>query len=995
MTRNGGFGGEENKEAIKAQISEMVGFDIRIGGDISYTILPRPNIVIYDIDIADKESGESIIKAGRLFAAVDITDILQGRVRVNSVVLTDGNLNLGAVLGESEGGSGGTQNLRRFVRENLFSAMALRNFTSTYKDKSFDRINMYIQSLGSTGLTVAGSLRFMEGTVNDMVAFVTWDDQDNLSSGLRFSYSQRRDNFSANIVYSDKDEIKTLSGTLRLSTINLTRFVNSVNPDLVLPKQQVFSSRLEMSADIRTSENAIVFSDGTFESEETSGTWSMTLPFDVDTNNDIVFEPENTRLNADFATLRLGKFVTVPRTDLAREPETLFETGDNPKIFRLFEIASISLKAKNFIMPRRSLTNFALNTSPIRGGQLERVKAEAGVRVDRITYTDNRSSMDATGTIARRKDGMAFAANIRTMPSFPFANPIFKNVTVSNLRGHLLMDGDRFSLKDYSFNIGGSAFSGNTIERDGAKTSFDITSPAVDIARFATDPVDLNLILSKLALIKGHNVTMDAKIGDLKMGDSRLGNFTLAASYIDDDLRVTRVEFNDGESTNRISGNLNNINDDTGEFENFTYVVTSNSRQRVTIPIVQNNFIDRIIKSGVNTVNIQMDGRAENPNINIAAESGNIKVRVQGHLQDKASNYKIDFTHDELKGFMFAGGYISAEMLDFIYDGIPFHVTAQIQDGRAQNLRIDIDGNVFTGEADERGATLDINGFDIRTIFKKLPSNEAWVNMLLRIIGTSRHDIHIMAREAMNYDNVMYRDFEFDLVAGKTPGRLRFGLEHGGARMNIESEVVGGQAFDGTFSLKDYNIGEPLSTNGLMDIKSGKLKLDMKFTASGGNMNQILAGLSGNFSAHIENGGIKGISSQPDQLRNITDLANITTNNIMYVFENSFAGGELSFQNLAVEGQMQSAAISNAKVRIEADNLTAVGTLAFNIISKAVELAAVFELRGLSPDNVDINYTANGFINNLQTKIDATNSIGRINIPFLQRRKREMASPAS
>ncbi|MDR3126456.1 MAG: hypothetical protein LBT92_02385 [Rickettsiales bacterium] len=976
---------DQNKDRVTGIVERAFGLDIRVNGEVSYAILPTPSIIVNEIEIMDKDA--VIASARRMYAEIKIMELVSGNLTVESIILGDGSLDLAAVT------ASGSSELKNFFRGNMFKSLVLRNFSCEYKGETFDRINLFVHGLPNQGVSLAGALRYMNGSINDLVGYVTWDDQDNLAAGAKFGYSSKRDSISADLTYSDKDEIKTVGGTLRLSTTSLSKFIQTINKDWVLPRQQVFSSRLEVGASIKTTENAIVFSDGTISSEETVGTWSATLPFDLDDDGSIVLIPSATTIKADFQTIRLAKFITMPKADIIKEIESLFKTGDNPKIFDLFESATVGLTAGNMILPKRTLTGFALNTSPLREADRKRHSAERGILVERMTYRDNKTGMDASGVVIDRGDTVGIVADIRSAPMFGFANPMFKNINVSNLKGSMVLDGDRFSLKDYSFGIYSSVFSGKSIEREGDRVVFDVESPMVDLGRFASEDIDLALVLSKLSSVRGGDVSMGARVGELRLDERTVySDFVMDAVYKGDDLEIRRMDFSEGQSLNRISGNLSNITGESGEFENFRYTVSSKSKQRVAIPIVKNNFIDRIIKNGVTSVNIQMDGAADNPNSNISAEAGDVKIRVDGKLQDSSSKYRIDFTHGELKGFLFSNGYLGAEMLDYIYDAIPFRITADVEKGRLNNLVVEAKGNRFVGSADQNGAKLGIARFDIRQIFKKMKDDEAYINMILKFIRSSRYSLRISSPAAMNYDGDRYDDLEFDLSVARNPGAFKFSFRKGGMTAKVDVEVANGHVFDGALSVSDYKIPPDMMKNSLMDLRSGSMRGAMKFSTEGLNLNQVLGSLGGDFDIVVEDGEIGGISGQQGQLGNILDLANITTNNIMYVFENSFKSGRLPFSRLSLKGKMRSANVEDAAVELVSRGMSAAGALAFNVISRAIGVKALFTIEGLSPGAIGVKYSAEGFINNLESKVDPSEAVGRINIPYLQKKKRERAA---
>ena len=97
------------------------------------------------------------------------------------------------------------------------------------------------------------------------------------------------------------------------------------------------------------------------------------------------------------------------------------------------------------------------------------------------------------------------------------------------------------------------------------------------------------------------------------------------------------------------------------------------------------------------------------------------------------------------------------------------------------------------------------------------------------------------------------------------------------------------------------------------------IKLDFK--TDGLNMYQLTSNLSGNFNANIKNGTIKGISDYNQILYNIVELANITTNNILYILENSFKSGTLNFSDLTVSGKINNAEVTKAAFTLNSLNM--------------------------------------------------------------------------
>ena len=170
------------------------------------------------------------------------------------------------------------------------------------------------------------------------------------------------------------------------------------------------------------------------------------------------------------------------------------------------------------------------------------------------------------------------------------------------------------------------------------------------------------------------------------------------------------------------------------------------------------------------------------------------------------------------------------------------------------------------------------------------------------------------------------------------------------------------------------------------------MDITLNYKTDGLNMYQLTSNLGGDFNATVTNGTVKGISGYNQILYNIVELANITTNNILYILENSFKSGELDFTDLSISGKINNAEISKAAFTLNSLNMLVNGFVSGNLINKSLNIESLFEIKNLAPDVLNIMYDLKGFINNLDGDVDVSGIMSKINISYIQKKVKNFSN---
>ena len=86
----------QHKEALLGQLRPYLQRDIQVAGDVKFRLIPSPQILLDDVTIANAEGGKapSFMKLKQLEARISLQPLLQGRFEVETINLSDPEVNL-------------------------------------------------------------------------------------------------------------------------------------------------------------------------------------------------------------------------------------------------------------------------------------------------------------------------------------------------------------------------------------------------------------------------------------------------------------------------------------------------------------------------------------------------------------------------------------------------------------------------------------------------------------------------------------------------------------------------------------------------------------------------------------------------------------------------------------------------------------------------------------------------------------------------------------
>ncbi|MDR0367261.1 MAG: hypothetical protein LBH41_01655 [Rickettsiales bacterium] len=970
---------------IEGKLKELTGYDVAIRGKVSFSLLPHPALRVNNADfrLERKDKGKemipvSFLSVSRMGVDIGALDFLRGDW-TPSAIMADGAIFNYAAFAEHDDGRG----VEDFLRGQGFGDIRIkRSSILMFKKRIVSQIDADVESRGADGVGISGSFSYMQGRKGEIDAVLKYADERNYSIEGKFGYSQNRNYIDAELKFASTETAKTLSGLVELATPNLRRFVESVDGAVVLPALPFLDDRLSLKAEIRTTEDAIVLNNGSIDSAELSGGFSASFPFEIGGDNSLSMSMDNASVAVNLKRAKLSKFISPPR----RFAEGILGSiAKNADAVGIMEKVRLHLSVKNLLLPRGAVSSFSMASAPADGG---------GVDIAKLTFQSGRGRFDASARLSPGENGYSLSASVQSSVPFELDNSLFPGAVVSRLKGRMDLSAGGFSILGMDAVVFDSRIGGD-IRNSGGNWDVKIAADSVDLRKFLPGRrVDMDLVLKLLSRIRADSVALEASLGRLATSTGAYGDFKVRATLENDDLSIGSLTFRDGSHDGRMAGALRGVSGRGGRFDSFVYAVSSNDMKSVVIPLVKNTFLDRLISNGVQRVDIRLDGPAANPDSDISARIGDIEVKIAGRLSDARSKYSLDFSHKELKGFLYSWGWLDEGLLDYFYDGVPFRFRADIENGRASNVVLDIKDNVFRGEMSDDGGRAGISlsspKFDIRSVLKKLKDSDAYVDLALKIIRALPYDIRLSSPAAMNYDGSLYRDLDIDIRNKSNPGRIGFSMKKDRMEISLDAEILNGRIFEGRLGVKNYGIPPDVMAGAAMGIEGGTLDADLEFKTDGLNAYQILSNLSGGFKAVVADGALRGISGYDQLLGSVLDLANITPNNILYVFAGAFKSGRLDFDRIEAAGRIESAVVSEAAVAMHAKNIEASGILTLNMMQKSLALKSVFDIGGLSSETLGVIYEAAGFFGSMETKIDTQALLPKLNISYLQKKKRDL-----
>ncbi len=970
------------KSFIEKKIEDNFGFRAVIKGDVSFTILPKPALILKTVEIRSKDTSNTsgfFINAPQIFINTGFSDIFSEDTVFNRIGIIDASFYANAYK------SSKYENLDMILNGKTFKEITLKNSRVVLTDSAISNINMTFTTLENEKIKGVGSFSYKSGTADDLSLIISYLNKENYNIISDGNFSLDKNKVGEKFTFVMKDGEKTFSGDLSLSTDNLSNFFQLLNFKVNLPETPFFNEKLNLSATIQHSVDSILINNGSFEGDDISGKFKGKIPFVKDSSNPNSF-------NIDFTSLPIEKMIKMDKTGF-KDPINLI--NNSKTLLSLLQYGNFTITAKNFIFRQGVVNDLILTTSPlVYNNQFN------GLDIKNLSYNFLKKPFSLTGKMFNILNDLKIDASINSEVPFSVSSIFNNRLLLNKFSGNIGLDKNNINITNASVGIGKNTAKGSlSVKETDKKTTYQInlTSDDFDITNITSNKIDLSFIISKLSLLKDTDFSLSTNVKSLKINKNNYNDFKLDTSFTDGNLMINSLTFKTNDYSSQMKGELFDLLGSDGEFRNFNYKIYSSNLRGISIPFISNSFIDKMISNGVNKIDIVLNGSAKDPVSQVDATLNNIKMKINGHLLNKNNSYTLELSHNELKGFLFSWGFIPESLLGYFYDDIPFKLKATMEKDNIKDIQLEIKNNKLTGEVinqkDTKGKTirsvkLTTPKFDIKGVIKRIKNTDGYLDLILKIIRGMQINLDIQTPVFDDYDGNSYQDFSFNLKNATNPGKFIFNLKKSNYKISLDTEILNNSIFEGKVDISNYTIPNDIMQNDLFNLRSGILDAKITFKTNGGSSYQLLSNLNGKYETTIKNGTIEGISNYTTILSNILSLANITTNNVIYVIENSVQSGILDFTNLNIKGDIDEADVKNSGFTLASNNMNITGTITGNLIQKSLNIESVFDIKDLAPNSLIFMYNLNGFINNLTGNVNTSGLTSEINPVYLQRKKK-------
>ncbi|MCL2439291.1 MAG: hypothetical protein FWD15_02140 [Alphaproteobacteria bacterium] len=958
----------DHRDRIATQVEAITGYKPTIEGDISFAILPRPYIKIENISFAG-DNGRPFMRARTLRANLNPRLLIGHSEMFSSVAVYNPVVDIGEMGGDGAGVWSfiGTNKIKRIRTYNMtvMSGGAVRATNA----------NLEIDNTNARGALMSGSLTVGSHHINSVYAALNFENTNNYKVEFSVRYSK------SNTFINAKGETNVVNGEKRtdmaaeITTPSLVRFMN--DPEfMALP---FLDRRLKASANIRIGGGTISLANGKIASDDVAGTFSGSAPI----RNGVELGLRGAEIKAELTTLRAAAIspaaLGFSDLNLAR----LATMDEN--VQRILSNVKLDISARRVGFRSRTLTNFALVSAPRSGG----------IEIEKFAYSEAGKLFTASGFVSTWEGGF-FSGHINSNVPIKIENNIAPDVVVESFVGNIKSVPGSIEIARANVIANGERFVlyAKARDADGGR-EYDITVDAetLDLRRFlGARQTNMDIILSTLGRMADRKISLNANVRNLITSDGRFANFSTRAKLDDGDLNIASLRFAEGGGQSEIRGTLADIAGEGAAFRELSYRLRAADGGTISIPIVRHDFLNTFVGFGARDVEVKLNGEAGNPDVEISSSTPNFAMAIRGKLLSDSMNFQMDFSHNELKGFLFTQGHINQEIAEYLYDGIPFRLITTIKDGAAENATLEIRSNIFRGKLGSSNRRtffdLETDRLDLREIFKRVNEDYGYANMLLKIIRAMPYDMKISAAHVMNYGGAQYRDFSLELQNSRNPGRAAIAFIQDGSSVNIASSITNGRIFAGSATLRNYSINGSLFERGDLNIADANIDADLEFSTSGATAAQIIQNLGGTLRAIARGGTVIGISGIDGIFDEIGKLANITTNNVAFVLEHALKSGAARFDSLSISGPIRNAAIDGADIALLMPDMRFDGKISFDILRHMMEINGMFSIVGLAVHTLGLEYQASGFIERLEREINKEPIAARVSISMLEKRRR-------
>ena len=975
-----------DKTKIEDYITKTTNLSISIDGDISFNIIPDFSIILNNVSVkTNADSKVSFLNAQKVNARLNILDLFKKEIKFTSLKFTNATIypkNYKAL------------NFEQLLSDSIWKNVYFKNSRIILENSAITNLDLFVKTLADNKISGVGSFNLKDGVFSDLSFLLSYTNSSNYKLETLFNYEYGKTYIKNESIYFVENENRNLSGNFTLNSQKLPEFVNMLNKDIQFPNTNIFLNPIKISAKYQNIQNTLDLIDGFLEGDSVVATFKGNIPFDViNSRFDLIGQKIN--LNIDFFTLALKNILKFDKKDLFN-PLNVIKKNDI--VFSWLKNFNLNITAKNIILEKSTIKDLSLKLSPIYEGTDFK-----NLKIENLEFKHLNKNVSIKGIIENLlKENMQLNFSIKNDIPFKLENKFDANFFIDNFSANIKLSSDEIIMDMLKGKINNNPFEAtfSSIKTDkNTDYTFKIKADSFDIASAFKTEINFPFIIEKLSLLKNDKINLALSIPSFILNNQKNQDFKLNATYSDGTLQLKSFSFKNSDYMTKMSGNLVDITKQNGKFENFNYEVSAKILKGFKLPFINNDFIEKIISNGVNFIQIKLNGDARNPESEVNATYNNVKIKVLGKLLDKTSQYKIEMVHDELKGFLFSWGFIDETLLNYFYDKIPFSLSVSIKQNNVSDLSLKIKDTTITGSILKEKVKKDIvtnvilksDNLNIKGIIKRLSNTDMYVDLFLKIIRSVPYNLDLSFAKVTDYDNRKYENVIFNLQKAGSTQKFIFELSKGLYHILLNSDIINSNIFEGDIDIVNYTLPPDLMDGDLLNLQSGNLDAKLKFKTNGTNSYQLLSNLNSNYSVNITNGKLKGISDYETIFDNISNLANITTNNIVYVLENSVKSGDMNFKNLSISGKVENANVKDSIFKLISHNIDFSGKISGNLIQKNLSIEGLFEIEDIAPEKLLFIYNISGFLNNLTGKTDTTNIISKIKPNYLQKKKKDLS----
>ena len=132
-----------SKSYLENKIEEIIGFKTEIKGDVSFTILPRPSLILRNVEISsfDENKKNSVfINAPQIFINTSIFNLFKKNLVINKIGM------INSIFHADTYKKSGYENLDNLLNGKMFKHITIKNSRLVFKDTFIYQINMDFSS---------------------------------------------------------------------------------------------------------------------------------------------------------------------------------------------------------------------------------------------------------------------------------------------------------------------------------------------------------------------------------------------------------------------------------------------------------------------------------------------------------------------------------------------------------------------------------------------------------------------------------------------------------------------------------------------------------------------------------------------------------------------------------------------------------------------------------------------------------------------------------